>query len=63
MKAKDWQQAAKLIHERQSQAAIADSIQLSSFSLSELPIDESGLPTMLQGPCVPLSTSTPVCMP
>ena len=62
MKAKDWQQA-KLIHERQSQAAIADSSQLSNFSLSELPIDESGPPTVLQGPHDPLSTSTPVYVP
>ena len=62
MKAKDWQTAAKLIRERQSQAATADSSQLSSFPLSELPLDDSGPPTVLQEPYVPLSTSTPVCM-
>ena len=43
--------------------ATADSSELSSFSLSELPVDESGPPTVLQGPYVPLSTSTPICMP
>ena len=63
MKAKDWQNAAKLIRERQSQATTADSSKLSSFPLSELPVDESGPPTVLQGPYIPLSTSTPVCMP
>ena len=60
MQAKDWQTAAKLIRERQSQAATADSSLLSSFPLSELPLDDSGLPTVLQGPYMPLSTSTPI---
>ena len=63
MKAKDWQNAAKLIRERESHAAMADTSEFSSFSLSELPVDESRPPTVLQGPYVPLSTSTPVCMP
>ena len=62
MKAKDWQTAAKWIRERQSQATTADSSQLSSFPLSELPLDDIGPPTLLQGPYVPLSTSTPICM-
>ena len=60
MKAKDWQTTAKLIRERQSQAVTADSSQLSSFPLSELLLDDSGPPTVIQGPHVPLSTSTPV---
>ena len=63
MKAKDWQTAAKLIRERQSQATTADSSQLSSFPLSALPLDDSGPPTVLQGPYVPLSTSIPIHMP
>ena len=63
MKVKDWQSAAKLIRERQSQAATADSSKLSSFPLSELSVDESRPPTVLQGPYVPLSTSTPICVP
>ena len=63
MKAKDWQSAAKLIRERQNQAATADSSQLSSFLLSELSVNESRPLTVLQGPYIPLSTSTPVCMP
>ena len=39
MKAKDWQSAAKLIRERQNQAATVDSSELSSFPLSELSVD------------------------
>ena len=62
MKAKDWQTTAKLIRERQSQTTTADSSQLSSFPLSELLLDDSGLSTVLQGPYMPLSTSTPICV-
>ena len=42
---------------------MADTSKLSSFSLSELPVDQSGQITMIQGQYVPLSTSTPVHMP
>ena len=63
MKAKDWQTTATLVKKRQSQAATADSNQLSSFPLSELPLDDSGPPTVLQGPYMLLSTSTPICVP
>ena len=48
MKAKDWQNATKLIREKQSNAATADSSELSSLSLSKLPVDESRPPTVLQ---------------
>ena len=49
-----------MIRERQSQVATADSSELSSFPLSELSVNESGPPIALQGPFVPLSTSTPI---
>ena len=49
--------------ERHSQAATADTIELSSFLLSELPVDQCGPPTMIHRPYVPLSTSMPVCVP
>ena len=39
MKVKDWQKATQLVQERQSQAATTDTSELSSFSLSELPVD------------------------
>ena len=63
MKVKDWQKVAQLVHERQSQAAMADTSELSSFSFSKLQVDQSGLPTMIHRPYVPLSTSTPVHVP
>ena len=63
IKAKEWQKATQLVCKRQSQAAMADTNKLSSFSLSELPVDQSGPPTMIHRPHVPLSISTPVCMP
>ena len=63
MKVKDWQKATQLVWERQNQAATTDTSELSSFSLSELPVDQSGPPTLIHGPYVPLSTSTPVHMP
>ena len=50
MKATDSKNAAKLIKEKESQVATADTSELSSFPLSELSVDESGQPTVLQGP-------------
>ena len=52
-----------MLRERQNQAATADSNQLSSFILSELSVDETGPPTVLQGPYIPLSTSTSIHVP
>ena len=46
MKAKDWKKATQLVQERQSQAAMVNTSELSSFSLSELPVDQSGPPTV-----------------
>ena len=63
MEAQDWQKAAQLVCERQSQAAMADTSKLSSFFLSELPVDQSRPPAMIHGPYVPLSTSMPVHVP
>ena len=50
----------QLVQERQNQAAITDISELSSFSLSELPVDQSGPPALIHGLYIPLSTSTPV---
>ena len=63
MKAKDWQKATQLVQERQSQAAMANTRELSSFSLSELPVNQSRPPTVTHRPYVLLSTSMPVCVP
>ena len=51
------------MRERQNQAATNDTSELSSFSLSKLPVDQSGPPAMIYGPYVPLATSTPVRVP
>ena len=63
MKVKDWQKATQLVHERQNQAATTDTSELSSFTLSELPVGQSGPPALTHGPYVPLSTCTPVHTP
>ena len=42
---------------------MADTSELSIFSLSELPVDLSRPPTVIHGPYVSLSTSMPVCVP
>ena len=62
MKVTDWKNAAKLIKERQSQLATADTSELSSSLSSKLSVDESGPPTVLQGSYMPLSSSTPIRM-
>ena len=62
MRVTDWRNSAKLIKERQNQVATVDTSELSSLPLSELSVDKSGPPTVLQGPYVPLSTSTSICM-
>ena len=63
MKVKDWQKATQLVWERQNQAATTDTSELSSFSLSKLPVDQSGPFALIHGPYAPLSTSTPVHTP
>ena len=63
MKAQDRQKVSQLVQERQNQAATTDTSELSSFSISELSVDQSRPPTLMQGLYVPLSTSTPVHMP
>ena len=57
MKPTDWQNTTKFV---QRNATLADSNQLSSLPLSELSLDSSGPPTVLEGATAPLSTSTPV---
>ena len=47
MKATDLKNAAKLIKERKSQMATADTSELSSLPLSDISVDESGPPAVL----------------
>ena len=51
------------MRERQNQAATTDTSKLSSVSLSELLVDQSGPPALMQWLYVSLSTSTPVHTP
>ena len=60
MKPTDWHNATKFVPEVQRNATLADSNQLSSLPLSELSLDSSGPPTVLEGALAPLSTSTPI---
>ena len=60
MKVKDWQKGTQLVQDRQNQVTTADTSELSSFSLSKLPVDQSGPPALIHRPYVLLSTSTPV---
>ena len=53
MKGKDWQKAAQMVWQRQAHIAV------SSLSFSQLSMDESGPPVVIQGMDAPLSTSTP----
>ena len=62
MKPTDWHNTTKFVQEVQRNAALADSNQLSSLPLSELSLDSSGPPTVLEGVLAPLSTSMPICV-
>ena len=53
MKVKDWQKATQLVCERQNQAATTDTSELSSFSLSKMPVDQSGPSALIHRPYVP----------
>ena len=56
MSAKDWKRVEQLIRSQyQAAAAVADSANLSSYSLSAIPMHESGPPQI----DTPLATSTP----
>ena len=50
MKVKDWHKTTQLVHKRQNHAATTDTSELSHFSLSELPVDQNGPPTLIHGP-------------
>ena len=54
MKANYWQKATQLVQEKQSQVATTEKGELSSFSCSKLPVDQSGPPAVIHGPYVPL---------
>ena len=62
MNPSDWIKAAALITQQKQEAATADTDQLSSMSLSQLAMDDSGPPVMHYGTHVLAATSTPTHM-
>ena len=59
MNPSDWTKAAALVPQHKQEAAIAEMDQLSSMPLSEISIDDSGLPVVHYGSHVPVAASTP----
>ena len=59
MNLSDWRKAAALVTQHKQEAAMADSDQLSSMPLSQIAIDDSGLPIVHYGTHMPVAASTP----
>ena len=59
MNPSDWRKAAALVTQHKQEATMAETDQLSSMPLSEISIDDSGLPVVHYGSHVPVAASTP----
>ena len=59
MNPSDWKKAAILVSQHKQEVAMAEMDQLSSMSLSQIAIDDSGLPIVHYGTCMPVAASTP----
>ena len=59
MNPSDWIKAATLVTQQKQEAATTDTDQLSSMPLSQLAMDDSGLPVVEYGIHMPTATSTP----
>ena len=55
----DWRKVAALVTQHKQEAAMAETDQLSSMPLSQIAIDDSGLPVVHYGTHVPIAASTP----
>ena len=55
----DWRKAAALVTQQKQEATIAEMDQLSSMPLSQIAIDDSGLPMVNYGTQVPVAASMP----
>ena len=60
MNPSDWRKAAALVTQHKQEAAMADTDQLSSMPLSQIEIDDSGLPVVHYGSHMPVGASTPM---
>ena len=58
MNPSDWRKAAALVTQHKQKVTMADSDQLSSMPLSQIAIDDSGLPLVHYGTHVPIAAST-----
>ena len=56
----DWRKAAVLVTQHKQEGEMAEMDQLSSMPLSEIAIDDSGLPVVHYGSHMPVAASTPV---
>ena len=59
MNPSDWRKAAALVTQHKQEATMAEMDQLSSMPLSQIAIDDSGLPIVHYGKHVPIAASTP----
>ena len=59
MNLSNWRKAAALVTQHKQEAAVAETDQLSSVPLSQVVIDDSGLPVVHYGTHVPVAASTP----
>ena len=58
MNPSDWRKAAALVTQHKQEAAMAETDQLSSMPLSEIAIDDSGMPVVHYGSHMPVAAST-----
>ena len=59
MNTSDWRKAVALVTQHKQEAAMAEMDQLSSMPLSQIAIDDSGLPVVHYGLHLPVAASTP----
>ena len=59
MNPSDWRREAVLVNQHKQEATMAETNQLSSILLSQIAIDDSGLPVVHYGSHVPVAASTP----
>ena len=55
----DWMKAATLVTQHKKEAAMAETDQLSSMPLSQIPMDDSGRPIVQYGMHMPIAASIP----
>ena len=59
MNPSDWRKAAVWVTQHKQEAAMVETDQMSSMPLSQIAIDDSGLPVVHYGSHVPVAASTP----